>query len=227
MLLCCRQKHQLKPLKLSLKVDSSNIDQVPEHRLLGVVIDENLSWIPHINSISKRVSRNIFLLSKLWYFVSDKALKLFFDAHCLSHINYSSTLWGKAEDVHIKKIEKLHRRGIKIMNRDQNLSTDQKYVCLNILPLRDQLKYNCSILMFKQLKSFVPPYLSELFSGLPNTRTGKYKLPNTRLKNMNNNRFAIQGVLTWNSLPLNCKFCPRIGSFKKCTRAYIQRNPTT
>lgn len=227
MILATRQKHQRQPLKFSLKLGSTNIDQVNEHCVLGAIIDNKLSWIPHISSISQKVSRNTTLLSKLWHFVSDTALKVFFDAHCLSHINYSSTLWGKAEDVQIQKLDRLHRRGARIMQRDQSLSTDEKYVCLNILPLRDQLKYNCCILMFKQHQSFVPSYLKDLFPSEPNSRTGNYKPPNTRLKNMSKKRFAVQGVSAWNSLPYHCKCCLKIGTFKKYVRKYLQSNPTS
>ena len=63
MLMATRQKHQKKQLPLNLKFETTPIEQVSKHRLLGVTVDEQLKWQAHIN-MCKTVSRNIFLLSK-------------------------------------------------------------------------------------------------------------------------------------------------------------------
>ena len=39
-----RQKHQLSPLPLDLVLNGSKTDQVSEHRLLGITIDNKLRW---------------------------------------------------------------------------------------------------------------------------------------------------------------------------------------
>ena len=43
MLLTTRQKHQLRPLHLNLSLKDSHIEQVHEHRYLGVIIDDQFS----------------------------------------------------------------------------------------------------------------------------------------------------------------------------------------
>ena len=60
-----RQKPQLLPLPLDLVINGAKIDQVSEHRLLGITIDKTLPWDLHTNNVSKTVSRRVFLLSKL------------------------------------------------------------------------------------------------------------------------------------------------------------------
>jgi len=103
MLITTRQKHQRQSLNLNLMHGAVNIDQVHEHRVLGVIIDDELNWSSHITTVYKRVSSNLYLLNKLSFYVSIDSLKMFFHAHCLSHINYASTIWCNARDVHIKK----------------------------------------------------------------------------------------------------------------------------
>ena len=63
MLMATRQKHQKKQLPLNLKFETTPIEKVSKHRLLGVTVDEQLKWRAHINNMCKTVSRNIFLLS--------------------------------------------------------------------------------------------------------------------------------------------------------------------
>ena len=65
MLLATRQKHQLRPLHFNLSRNDTNIEQVHEHRHLGVITDDDFSWRPHITGTCKTVSKNLYLLSQL------------------------------------------------------------------------------------------------------------------------------------------------------------------
>ena len=102
MVITTRQKHQLCPLRLNLSINSAALEQVKVHRLLGVLIDEKLTWHPHIDFVLKKVSRNLFLLTKLYNVISPDAMKMFFYAHCLSHINYASSVWCNTDFDHLK-----------------------------------------------------------------------------------------------------------------------------
>ena len=53
MVLASRQKHQLKPLILNLTLGTNITEQV---RVLGITIDEELKWQPHIDNICKQVA---------------------------------------------------------------------------------------------------------------------------------------------------------------------------
>ncbi len=93
MLLTTRQKHQLRPLHLNLSLKDSHIEQVHEHRHLGVIIDDEFSWRPHIIGTCKTVSKNLYLLSQLRHFVDTPKRKLFYHAHISSHLTtYASTV---------------------------------------------------------------------------------------------------------------------------------------
>ena len=101
--------------------------------MLGIYLDSELNWHAQINHLTKRLSKNVYLLSKLRKFVDTKHLKLFFDAHIISHLNYSSTVWdGCCNDLLIN-INRIHRRAIKIMSPLQNTSTEIKMKQLDIL----------------------------------------------------------------------------------------------
>ena len=65
MIIAPRQKQQLHKPTLNLTLGTSNIEQVNEHKLLGVTIDTHLTWNRHIEILMKKLSRNIFLLFKL------------------------------------------------------------------------------------------------------------------------------------------------------------------
>ena len=142
MVLTTRQKHQRRSLTLNLTLGKNPVQQVGEHWVLGVIIDEQLRRQSHIDNICKHVSKNLFLPSQLRHYVDSDARKIFFQAQLLSHINYASTVWSGASEVHVKKLNSLHRRAAKLILLDQSLSTTEKLNKLNILPLDKQLKFN-------------------------------------------------------------------------------------
>ena len=57
MLLATRQKQQLRPLILILNLKDNHIEQVHEHRHLGVIIDDEFSWRPQITSTCKTINK--------------------------------------------------------------------------------------------------------------------------------------------------------------------------
>ena len=166
MVLTTRQKLQRGPLTLNLTLGKSPVEQVREHRVLGVITDEELKWQSHVDNICKHLSKNVFLLSQVRHYVDSDARKIFFHAHLLSHINYASTVWSGASEVHLKKLNFLHSRAAKLILPDQSLSTMEK-IKLNILPIDKQFNFNWCIIMFKIHTCKVPPYVSDFLHRAP------------------------------------------------------------
>ena len=73
MVVATRQKHQhgIPPLRLVL--NSQVIEQVSEHRHLGVILDDQLKSQDHINSITNAVAKHMYLLSRLRHFCNSEA----------------------------------------------------------------------------------------------------------------------------------------------------------
>lgn len=55
--------------KLNLQIDNAQIEHVSSQKLLGIVIDETLSWNPHIDHLCTVISSKISLLKQLSTYV--------------------------------------------------------------------------------------------------------------------------------------------------------------
>ena len=105
MLVTTRQKRQnLLPNLPLLTTKSDIIQEVQNHKVLGITIDNNLSWTPHMNALCKKISTKVFQLSRLKYFVNFRVRKLFFTSHIQSLIDYGSTLWDSASQNILKPL---------------------------------------------------------------------------------------------------------------------------
>ena len=151
-----RQKHQRSPLRLKLDINSKIVVQVKEHRVLGITIEDEFKWQSQVSNICKTVSKNIFLMSQLKRYVSFQILKICYSSHILPHISFSSTVWDGCGEIHLNKLNSLHRRAAKLLPLDKNSSTDEKMKALSILPLRKQLYFDKAVLMFKVNRRMTP-----------------------------------------------------------------------
>ena len=215
MVIATRQKHQLTPLKLELSLQSLPIEQVTKHKVLGVVLDQNLSWDDHINQLCKKLSKNVYLLSKLAKVADQKSLLIFANAHIFSHIDYASTLWDGASENSLKPLKSIYRRVAKLILKGDLLSTDQKLRKLNILPLQERCFYNKAILMFKVFHGKTPNYISSMFQkSYSKYRSMNFLIPNARL-DICQSSLSFMGASLWNKLPETIKSSKSLTTFKR------------
>ena len=50
---------------LNIKIDDSLLEQKQNSKFLGVIIDENLTWNPHIRNITSHISKGVGIISRL------------------------------------------------------------------------------------------------------------------------------------------------------------------
>ena len=46
-------------IDISIQIDNNVIERVKERVFLGVILDEHLSWRPHIPRVSRKISKSI------------------------------------------------------------------------------------------------------------------------------------------------------------------------
>ena len=79
MLITSRQKrNKLHEGELSLKYNDIDIKMTTNDMILGVYVDENLTWNNHYQHVSKKVSSYLWLLSKIKTFLSQETFVLHF-----------------------------------------------------------------------------------------------------------------------------------------------------
>ena len=62
MTIATRQNHQLLPLLLDLLLHGVKVEQVAEHRLLGVITDNKLRWDTHTETLKYIVNTDTLKL---------------------------------------------------------------------------------------------------------------------------------------------------------------------
>ena len=96
-----------------VKIDHEVIKRVSKAKLLGVVIDEKLSWEDHINEIIiPKVLKGLRMLRELRSILTFSQMISLYQALVLPHFDFCSTIWGNCGIMLKKKLQKLQSRGL-------------------------------------------------------------------------------------------------------------------
>ena len=94
MLITTKQKRiHINIEELSLKYDNERLNVISGDKILGVYVDNNLTFSGHIDNIAKKITSNIWLLSKIKRFLSVDHRVQFYKAYIQPHLDYCNIVW--------------------------------------------------------------------------------------------------------------------------------------
>ena len=78
---------------------------ISSDKILGVYVDNNLSWSDQVKHVCKKISSYIWLLSKIKSFLSQAR----------PHIDYCNIVWGNSCESSKMKIFRLQKRACRVI----------------------------------------------------------------------------------------------------------------
>lgn len=131
--------------QIDLKIDDHDISSVTKQKLLGLLIDDKLTWSAHIDHLCSTLSSKISLLRQLADYVSVDVLKKFYQGYILPLIDYGSVTWSGTSLTNIERILKLQKRAARIiLHADYDTPSAIMFRDLEWQPVNKRLAYNKS-----------------------------------------------------------------------------------
>ena len=75
-------------------------------------MDNNLMWTDHISNVSKKMSTNIWLLSRIKRYLSIEHRVVFYKSYIQPHIDYANLVWGNAAKKQFATNRKTSEKGL-------------------------------------------------------------------------------------------------------------------
>ncbi|KAG7312982.1 hypothetical protein JYU34_000054 [Plutella xylostella] len=127
-------------------------------KYLGIIIDETLSFKQHIEALSSRVRKLIFVFKKLRFISDSKIIRQVYFALCQSVLTYCITSWGGSAKTLLLRIERAQRAVLKVSTfRPFRYPTKLLYESCKVLTVRQLF---ISSIVLKQHTAL--PYSPEL-----------------------------------------------------------------
>ena len=91
----------------AINVNDVTIRPTKHIKVLGVLLDQTLSWEPHISSIIRRCNAILISLFKIRHHLSPDILKILVQTHVFPHLQYCSSVWGGASKSRLDRLQKI------------------------------------------------------------------------------------------------------------------------
>ena len=117
------------PASFKVILNNNNISPEDNLKYLSVLLDNKLSWKPHVQKVKTQLSSACGILSKLKHYTTLPALKVVYNSLIHPYLNYSILNWGRASNGTIQPLIKLQNKSVKIIN-----PTNAEWSCANREP---------------------------------------------------------------------------------------------
>ena len=217
-----KRKKMVSPFP-ALSIKGQQIEEVISHKVLGITIDNDLTWTQHVSLLSKQLSTKVYQLARIKRMLDFSTRRLFFYAHFLSHINYASTLWDNCSETNLKLLNRLYKRAVKLVVFKTSTLSKDDYIAADIFPLKSRLRFNKIMFMHTVIHGNAPPRIRQQFQI--NTNRHKHTLTFPRPRNdLFKSSLVFSGAQIWNRLPSSLKTTCSKKVFKKALKSYMLAN---
>ena len=224
-----------------IKINGQVIKEVTSTKFLGVIIDNKLSWAPHIDMLYKKLKSATGILNRIMKFIPQENYKSLYYALFESHMNYCLTIYGAANKIHTERLFRVQKHCVRVLfgNREEYLdkfntcarvrefgkqilgsefyskeSSKPIFKSLNILTLPNIYNYQTCLEVLKILKFRRPVSLYETYKLSQRNNSTLLILP------PNTNHFTYISSRMWNiavkALSRDCGLIDiKLGSFKR------------
>ena len=142
---------------LKFSMNSRTIDVVYNFNYLGIMLDANMSWKSHRAMVSKKLSRIKGKLHRLKYVYPQNILITLYKFLFVTHINYSSLLWGHVGE----SIDRIQKKAIMIITYSNYIAHSEPLLkCLNLLKIKDLFELKALKFLFNLYHNKLPPYFN-------------------------------------------------------------------
>ena len=198
---------------LKVKVNGKKLRLSSNVKYLGVYLDEHLNWSYHVDALAAKLTRASGMLAKIRHYVNEKTLLNIYHGIFSSIMTYGSQIWGQFTNKHVKRIQKLQNKAIRIINfANFKDSSGPLYQKSKILKLEDQISMENFYFVQRDIQGDLPSPLLNTFivvPATPNSNQCGVELPKVRTQAYGINSITYRSAATWNTL-INqfpeCKF---------------------
>ena len=156
---------------LNLTFNNDSLKNIDNDKVLGVYIDNNPTWSIHTQFIAKKISSNLWLLSRLQDYLSLEHRVQFYKTYIQPHIDYCYTVWKGTAHSNLDRIQRLQKHAVKIILDYEYSDIACSMNDHKILNIYERIFLRKAKFMYKISKSITPSYINAMFTFRPINET--------------------------------------------------------
>jgi hypothetical protein len=125
--------------ELTLTINNNDIELVHETKFLGVIIDDKLSWTPHIQKLTKKLKCHIGCINRIKNNIPSGLHKQLYHTLFESHLTYGITVWGGGASSKLEPLLNMQKKCLRILFGDKEAYLDKFRTCARSRPFGSQI----------------------------------------------------------------------------------------
>ena len=201
-----------------------DIRETQSEKLLGIQIDNELSFSEHVSELCKKAGKKLNALSRLCKVLSFKKRKSLVKAYFESQFKYCPLVWMCCNRTLNNKMNALHYRSLQIVYKDYESSFEDLLECDKSCTVHNKNIQTLAIEMYRSMHNLSPIFMNEVFmerildvnnvSSNTRSKSSFYNYANPRSTRYGLETLRHIGPRIWNMIPSEIKDLSTLEKFK-------------
>ena len=214
--------------KFRLNINKNNIKQVDIFKYLGIILDNSLSWKPHIEYLQSKLSSASGIMFRTRKYMPSPVLRLVYNSLVDSYLRYGIASWGTAAAYLCDRLQASQNRVLKSLLPNSTSVSDltSHYKRLKILNIENLFKINIGKFVHSIYHGYNPPAFDSsipLCSHTYSTRHAQnahFALAHPRTET-GKKAIGFAGVKCWTDIPTYIKILKNTKSFNSALKDFL------
>ena len=204
----------------SIQVGSSPVAPAGSLRNLGVILDQQMTMLPHVNQVCKKGYHQLKKIRQIRKYLDKSATEKLVHAFITSNIDYCNPLLYGTTSCVINKLQRLQNAAARVIYGAKKFDHVTPLLKdLHWLPVSYRISFKIALLAYKCINGSAPSYLSDFLVTKSKTRClrsnskNTLKVPFCKTK-IGTRAFTVAAPEVWNPIPEHIK-AENMENFKK------------
>jgi len=215
-----------------VNVAGTSVNFSPTIKTLGVIVDSNLTFDSHVQTLCKSCYYHIRALRHIRSSITTDTAKSIACAIVGSRLDYANSLLFGISNANLSKLQRVQNTLARtVLNSNlQSMDSGSALKHLHWLPVNYRIQFKIASLTYKILSTQQPVYLYSLLSNYLPTRSLRSSNSNlltaSRVSSVIGSRaFRHCAPKIWNSLPLDVRLSKSVSTFRSKLKTYFFTQP--
>ena len=208
---------------LSVNVNGFDISNSSSQKLIGILLDNKVSFKNHVTGLCATASQKLHALSRISNYMDLLQRKIIVYAFILSQFGYCPLVWMLHSRQLNNRINKIHERALRIIYRDSTMSFEALLAKDKSFTIHERNIQTLAIELYKVAYGISPKIMRLVFPTKPNVNypwENIFQTFNVRTVSWGTESLSHLGPKIWNIIPLELKKIQSYRKFKKSIRLW-------
>ena len=204
--------------KIALLVGSQIVNSSHSEKLLGITIDNNLTFKEDVSNLCKKSSQKLHALARISRYMSQNKLKIIMKAFITSQFGYCPLVWMFHSRKLNNRVNKIHERALRLVYKDNTSSFTELLIKDNSVTIHDRNLQVLATEIYKTLNNLNPKIMKNIFMERDISynlrKTKSFKTFNVKTVKYGTETLSFRGPKTWEMVPNVIKNSTSLMEFK-------------